>query len=181
MESQLNETTTTYRGAMKRALAPPQPIPPAMVTTTTLDIRVRTREGVKQRQVLVNATELGAQILGDLDNPGLANKANKALNTLDTETRHTVVSARRLNNEGVLFELDSEEAATWINEAQHQIQFTAALGPNVRIKTRLFPLVIQLIPLHFGPDRDNELRNIEGNNRLPHGAINRAKWLKPVN
>ena len=121
MASQLNETTTTYRDAVKRALAPPQPIPPAMVTTATLDVRVHAREGVKKRQVLVNATEPGAQILGDLDNPGLAKKAKKALCTLDTEARHTIVSARRLNNGGVLFELDSEEAATWINEAQHQI------------------------------------------------------------
>ena len=181
MTLQLNKMMTTYRDTVKGVLAPPQPMPPAMVTIATLNVRVHAREGVKQRQVLVNAAELGTQILGDLDNPGLAKKANEALCTIDTEATHTVVSARRLNNGGVLFELNSEEAAAWINEAQHQIQFTAVLAPNVRIKTRVFPLVIQFIPLHFGPDRDNELRNIKGTNRLPHGAIDRAKWLKLVN
>ncbi|KAF8515306.1 hypothetical protein JB92DRAFT_2573786, partial [Gautieria morchelliformis] len=86
-----------------------------------------------------------------------------------------------LGNGGVLLELDSEEAATWINEAQHRIQFTTALAPEARIKTRLYPLMIQFVPLHFVPDRDNELRHIESTNRLPHGAIDRAKWLKPAN
>jgi hypothetical protein len=81
---------------------------------------------------------------------------------------------------GVLFELDTEEAAAWINEAQHRVRFTAALAPDVRIKARLFPLMIQFIPLHFGPNKDNELRHVEGTNRLPHGAIDRAKWIKPV-
>jgi hypothetical protein len=178
--SQLSETTTTYKDAVKRATAPPHPTPATITTAATLDVRVRAREGVKQRQILIDAATAGAKILGDLDNADLTKKANEALRAIDAETAHAIVSARRLNNGGVLLELDTEEAATWINEAQHRIRFTAALAPDARIKTRLFPLVIQFIPLHFGPDKDNELRHVEGTNRLPHGAIDRAKWLKPT-
>jgi hypothetical protein len=178
--TQLSETTTTYSDAVKRAAAHTQPTPVAITAIPALDVRVRAREGVKQRQILVDAADAGAQILGELDNAGLAKKANEALHTIDADTTHTIISARRLNNGGVLYEFDSEGATTWINEVQHRIQFTAALAPGARIKTRLFPLVLQFIPLHFGPDRNNELRNIEGTNRLPHGAIDKAKWLKPM-
>jgi hypothetical protein len=178
--SQLSETTTTYRDAVAKAAALPQNTPTAITAAPTLNARVRAREGVKQRQILVDAANAGTQILAEMDNAGLAKRANEILSTIGTEHMHTVVSARRLANGGILFELDSEEAATWINEAQHRIRFTEALAPEARIKTRLFPLVIQFIPLHFGPDKDNELRYIENINRLAHGAIDRAKWLKPT-
>jgi hypothetical protein len=99
---------------------------------------------------------------------------------MGAENTHKAVSAKRLNNGGILFELDSEEAAKWMNEAQHRIQFTEALASDARIKTRLFPLVLQFIPLHFEPDKDNEIRNIENTNKHPLGAIDRARWLKPT-
>ena len=42
---QLSETTTMYRDAVKRATAQPQLIPASAATTSTLNVRVRAREG----------------------------------------------------------------------------------------------------------------------------------------
>jgi hypothetical protein len=64
---QLSEMTTTYKDAVKRAIAPPHPTPATITAAATLDVRVRTREGVKQRKILVDAAAAGAKILGDLD------------------------------------------------------------------------------------------------------------------
>ena len=102
----------------------------------------------------------------------MTKRANEILDTIGTEHTHAIVSARQLANGGILFELDSEEAVAWINEAQHRLMFTEVLAPGDRVKTRLFPLVIQFIPLHFRPDKDNELRHDENINKLAHGELN---------
>lgn len=41
------------------------------LASTPMDARVRVREGIKQRQVLVNAANLGECILADMDNTTL--------------------------------------------------------------------------------------------------------------
>jgi hypothetical protein len=151
-----------------------------MATNWGCDARVRAREGIKLRQVLIDAATPGEKILEDMDNTELARKANEVVSTMGAIDTHRIVSARRLSNGGIVFEFTSEEAAKWVNEAQHRIQFTQAIALDARIKTRLYPLVLQFILLHFGPERSNELRAIEGHNKLPCGAIDKARWLKPT-
>ena len=150
-----------------------------MTSTITLDARVRGREGIKQRQVLVDAVNMGEHILADLNNTGLVSKANEIIKGVGAVGVRIVVSAKWLTNGGILFELNMEEAARWLNEAGNRIQFTGALAPDMRMKTRLFLLVLQFIPLHFGPERENELHNVEEINGLPCGAIDKARWIKP--
>ncbi|KAF8508953.1 hypothetical protein JB92DRAFT_3120373 [Gautieria morchelliformis] len=174
--TQLNETSTTYRDAVLKAATATQHMPPG---AATLDARVRAREGIKQRQVLVDAANAGEHVLADLDDIGLALKANEAISDLDAEGQRIVVSARRLTNGGVLFELNTEEAARWLNEAGRRTQFTEALSPDARMKARSYLLVIQFVPLHFEPEREGDLRGIEVVNRLPQGAIDKARWIKP--
>jgi hypothetical protein len=151
-----------------------------MATNWGCDARVHAREGIKLRQVLIDTATPGEKILEDTDNTGLARKANKVVSAMGSNDTYRIVSARRLSNGGIVFEFTSEEAAKWVNEAQHRIQFTQVIAPDARIKTRLYPLVLQFIPLHFRPERSNELRAIKGYNKLPCGAIDKARWLKPT-
>lgn len=67
--------------------------------------------------------------------------------------------------------MDSEEAARWLNSAMNHLSFLASLAPKARIKTRAFSLVIQFIPLHFGPERDKEVCSIETTNKMSPGSI----------
>jgi hypothetical protein len=138
------------------------------------------REGIKTRQVLLDATEPGLQLHEGTTNVSLAKIANDAIKQVEGSGNYTAVSARRLINGGILLELDSEEAARWINTAQNRLKFTAAFAPNARVKARLYPLVLQFIPLHFDPNQDAEIRNIENTNGLPRGSIDHARWLKPT-
>jgi hypothetical protein len=146
--TQINETTTTYRDAVLKASTMPQQAQ-APAGASALDVRVRARQGIKQRQVLVDAANMGDRVLAELDNAKLILRANEIIGSMGSDGSQAVVSARRLANGGVLLELNSEEAARWLNEARHRVLFTEALAPDARIKARLFPLVLQFLPLHF--------------------------------
>jgi hypothetical protein len=135
---------------------------------------------VKLRQVLIDVRDPGMQILEEMDSVELARQANEVLWDMGALADHAVVSARWLSNGGVLFELGNEGSAKWINEAQQRIQFMTKLAPYARMKVCLFPIVIQFIPLHFSPDDGEGLRAVEGYNKLPCGAIDKARWLKPA-
>ena len=95
-------------------------------------------------------------------------------------SKHTVNSARRLNNGGILLELDTEEATRWINSAINRLTFLTKLAPEARIKTRAYPIVIQLIPLDFDPKRTEEVCNMEETNKMLPGSIMSDQWLKPL-
>ncbi|KAF8518177.1 hypothetical protein JB92DRAFT_3113124 [Gautieria morchelliformis] len=110
----INETSTSYRDAMVKVADITQRAP---ASAPTLDARVRAREGIKQRQVLVDAAALGERILAEMDNAGLMTRANEIISAMDTEGVRTVISTRRLTNGGVLFELNDEAAARWLNGA----------------------------------------------------------------
>ena len=139
-----NETSTTYRDVIMKASTTAQQTSASVTSTTTLDARVRVREGIKQRQVLVDAANMGDCILADLDNTGLVSKANE-IKGMGAVGARIVVSTKWLTNGGILFELNTEEVARWLNEAGNRIQFTGALAPDVRMETRLFPLVLVVI------------------------------------
>ena len=102
-----------------------------------------------------------------------------ALESLDGCTGHKVVSARRLNNGGILLEMNSDTAAGWINSPDNRASFLGQFAPDATVKERAFSLVVQFVPLHFRPDRDSDVRQIEEDNGLPSGAVLRARWIKP--
>lgn len=59
-------------------------------------------------------------------------------------------------------------------------EFTGALTPDARIKVHLFPLVLQfIIPLHFNMEWVGELQGVKETNQLPHGVIDKARWIEP--
>ena len=72
LATQLNKTLTTYRDIIMKASTVAQQTSASVTSTTTLDARVCVREGIKQRQVLVDAANMGKRILADLNNTGLA-------------------------------------------------------------------------------------------------------------
>lgn len=96
------------------------------------------------------------------------------------QSKHTANSARCLNNGGILLEMDTEEASQWLNSAKNCLTFLASLAPEARIKARTFPIVIQFVPLHFGPDRSEEMRHVEETNKMSPGSIMSTHWLKPT-
>jgi len=79
---------TSYKDVLQ---SPPSNL---IAGAATLSARVHTREGVKARQVLVDAQAPGQQVLKDVSNTHIADTANKALTEMEEPPMHKFVSAR---------------------------------------------------------------------------------------
>ena len=60
----------------------------------TMDARVRAREGIKLRELLVDTLLLGQSLLMGTNDAGLMEAANKVLGDMDNPPHHQFVSAR---------------------------------------------------------------------------------------
>ena len=174
--TQIAATATSYRDILKSTTANPPPPAPS------LDARVRAREGIKARQLLVDTLTPGQKLHQSASNTQLVSKANEALRAASAEcpSSHRFVGVRRLNNGGLLLEMDSEEAASWLSHPTNRADFLGRFAPDAALKSRTYSLVVQFVPLQFRPDSERELRDIEETNMLPNNAILRARWLKPA-
>ena len=145
----------------------------------TMDVRLRAREGVKARQLLINVQALRLGLLPGTSNAGLADAANNVIRGLDGTEGHRFVSARRLNNGGILLELNDEVAAAWINIPDTRAVFLGCFTPDAVVKSRVYSMVVQFVPLHFKPEREVEIRQVEEANAIEAGSILHARWIKP--
>ena len=175
MESsmQIAATTVSYRDALKSTTASPA------TGVTTLDARVRAQEGVKARQVLIDASAPNQPLHQAANNPQLVSLANDMLRGMDDPPTHRFVGARRLNNGGLLLEMDSKEAAVWIGGPHNKATFLSRFMPDAAFKSHMYSLVVQFVPLNFRLDDEGELHALEELNKLPPNAFLRARWIKP--
>ena len=119
-------TATSYRDALTTK-GPTTPAP-------SLDARVHTREGVKARQVLVDALTPGQQLHQSANNTQLVAKANEALCGTECPPSHRFVGIRRLNNSGLLLEMDSEDTASWLSCPANKADFLGQFAPDTTLK-----------------------------------------------
>ena len=76
---------------------------------------------------------------------------------MEGSAEHKAISARRLNNGGILLEMCSNAAAGWVNSPSNRATFLEHFVPDAIVKEQAYSLVVQFVPLHFSPDRDEEL------------------------
>ena len=74
--------------------------------------------------------------------------------------------------------MDGKEAATWLSGAYARAAFLGHFAPNATLKSHIYSLVIQFVPLHFKPNDDNEPRSLEELNGLPPNALLQVHWIK---
>ena len=165
MESsmQMTATATSYWDALTTK-GPTTPVP-------SLDARACARGGVKARQVLVDALTPGQQLHQSANNTQLVVKANEALCGMECPPSHGFVGVRRLNNGGLLLEMDSEDAASWLSHLTNKADFLGQFMPDTTLKPRTYSLVVQFVPLQFRPNSEPELHDIEQANMLPKNTI----------
>ena len=121
---------------------------------------------------------LGCKPLTEVSNTDLVHSTNGALEGLDSCVGHKVVSTRRLNNGGILLEMNSDAASGWINSPDNRASFLECFPLDATVKERAFSLVVQFVPLHFRLDKDREVRQVEEDNSLPVGVILHVRWIK---
>src|SRR6266481_7767247 len=93
---QFSTTTTLYRDALHDAPAN------TVAGMATLDIQIRAREGIKMRQVLLDAWVPGQALLPGSTNSDIMEVVKKAIAAMEGAVEHCFVSAQWLNNGGIL-------------------------------------------------------------------------------
>ena len=166
----LAETSTHYRDAL--LCQPPQVGPHSIPRLPHLTPRLKAREGIKSRQVLVDFNSgQGQAPFSDDSITTLKGRFDRALQGDEGVSGHKTRAVSRLRNGSVLMELDSEEAVTWFAEGTVCKQFLEKLHPTATIKPRLYQVLVQFIPLSFWPDREVDLREMEEANNIEAGGI----------
>ena len=99
-----------------------------------MDVRVRAREGVKARQILIDARNHGEGILHGISDVGLVESANAALWHLEDPPEHQFVSVHCLRNGSVLLEMDSKSAVRWLSTPATRASFLSHFAPNALVK-----------------------------------------------
>jgi hypothetical protein len=178
----LTETTTKYRDALLRQK--PQSSSSHMPGYMGLSPRLKAREGIKTRQVLIDINQSQGEDAALLEGESISSlkaKIDEALSDCNEGTHtHRTKAITRLRNGGILAELDSEEAVTWLENKEVRKCFLDKLHPAALIKPRTFQVVVQFVPLTFHPDRETDLREIEEVNGIAKDDVLRARWLKPA-
>ena len=155
--NKLTETTTHYRDAVARPTPRVEATEPRF---SQLGPRLRAREGVRAHQVLIHLDQsAGANEFRSQSTAGIRDKANTALQLTQgmPTAEHKVKAVTKLQDGGILLELNSDEAAEWFQEDGTQKTFLTHLHTAASIKPQLYHIVVQFVPLTFWPNREVNL------------------------
>ena len=189
-QEKLDETTQnvlkkTYSQAAAAVTTPTYsqiPVPPI----SAKQIRLRNREEIKRRQVLIEFSRDQDLQLENMSEPVLGRKAKDAINTVWAAAPNPKPEIPRvkavvlLRNSGLLLELNTAEAATWMCGEEIRASILENIGSGANIKDRSYQVIVQFIPVHFDPDDDEMRRRFEEANDLQPGSILKAEWIKPI-
>ncbi|KIJ29905.1 hypothetical protein M422DRAFT_85427, partial [Sphaerobolus stellatus SS14] len=90
-------------------------------------------------------------------------------------------TANRLKNGGIVYELDSSKAAQLIQgDEDARLAFMNLYSVQATIKPRLYPIIVERVPISFNPDSQGSLRELEDSNTIENGKVQRARWIKPL-
>src|SRR5882724_3177545 len=123
------------------------------------------RSHARNRQVLVDkAPDTTANHLDNLDEGKLVEKANEAITKMcrtDTpnQTEVKVIGVKRLQNGGVVYDLNNPEAATWLHK--EKTDFTKHFGGASVIKDKKVSVIAKYIPIAHNTDVLGENRIIK--------------------
>jgi hypothetical protein len=136
----------------------------------------------RAKQILIDTDPQGEQdTLGKLTEQELVAKANEAVSNLEEDhelASITFIGAKKLANGGIVFDLDTEEAAKWIQA--NKITFLSKFSGTATIKNRALAVIVEYVPLSHSPDALAEMRKIERDSKLPTGSLLATRWIKPI-
>lgn len=146
------------------------------------------REDTKARQVLLDRvstedTQTGSQHSEEL----LLQKANLALEAMDDTTKTDAPTnpqfkgLRILPNGGLLYEMNTKAAASWLRTTRARADFLRQYdgGVAATMKDRSWQIFIDFTPCQLNPSDESALRGLEDRNDLPKSSIVEARWIKP--
>jgi hypothetical protein len=168
-------TTQSYRDILAQ-----NPVP---VNKPSLDPKVLSDMECRAQQVLVEIfNEEGNNTL-EKSLTELVSKANDALDKIkdtDKPSKVLVETALKTRKSGIVFTLNSKEAANWLRQLLNEIAFIDTFSKGLHIKERLYNLIAPRILITFKLENSAHLRELEKVSGLRVNSVYKAKWIKPI-
>lgn len=137
------------------------------------------------KQILIqkdkNATD---NSLFDLSEKDLVAKANTALDLMgwkgsDKPHNTAFVAARKLRSGGILYNMNSQKAATWLHAPEVKKAFMDHFDGTSNIKDKLHYVIAEFVPVTYDAGASYAHANLEEANRFTDDAIGFSKFIKP--
>lgn len=140
----------------------------------------------KRRVRLVKAAGLEGDGMAELTEKQLVEKANVALDLMGLQAEDKpegtrFVGVSKLNGAGgVMYEMDSEEAAEWLKDGDVMKAFIAKMGSTADYKAQTYEVVVDWVPTMFDMNQTGVLEAVEQASGLHTASIREARWIKPA-
>lgn len=183
IDEHLKETEGRLNKMIDNVAAQPrqaQPLTYASILNTApphANPRVAAKEGIKARQLLLEG--IMTTKFSHTDAYQLKTELNNILGTLGL-TNGKIRSINKLRNGGVLVEMDSDNATTWMTDQENRNKFCVKIGPGVTFRSRVHSLIAFNVPLGINPEDKNHQDEVCEVNSLDPGVITTMRWAKPV-
>ena len=158
--------------------------PTAQRPSYPLEDHAKANTSTKERQILLDISpELDPNhptITPAVSKEALAKHIQDAFDaTYGLEGPPTLIKAlTKLRNGGTIVEFANPEVVRWSKNPSARSTLSGKLASNIRIKDRLFSLVLSFVPICVNIENADTLRNIETVNDLPENSIAKIKWIK---
>ena len=90
------------------------------------------------------------------------------------------LTVKRLRHGGLLYELNTKEAATWLQQPENMRPFTTKFGHNASITAKNYACLLRNTPVYLRPDNPRDLRDLESVNGWNVNELVAAHWIKPI-
>jgi hypothetical protein len=172
---------SNYRDAVVvgKTLPPMQPLTPQ----NPAEARAQARYENKQYQTLIDVKEIKERMtLLKSSTQSLHKTFDDALRAThdDPPENFTSKVITRLKNGGIVIEWTTKEVITWLKDPTRREVFQAAVAPTAVIKERGSVIIAEKVLLHFEPDNDTALCEVEECSGLQPGDIRKAVWCKRI-
>ncbi|KAH8823906.1 hypothetical protein DL96DRAFT_1468932, partial [Flagelloscypha sp. PMI_526] len=183
--NQVESTTKSYADAIRTAPNQGHVISPADSPNSLAFQRMKAREAIKETQLLMDPVNEGAKTYYTKASSGIVNEFNTQLAVLwDASKGFKAVSVRKLDNGGLLFEMNSQEAVKDLDEIDDDL-FARATAGRLKRSKRVFVLVIEYVSLSFdftGNSAEDRIKELAETNNFDAADITSREWAKnPAN
>ena len=142
------------------------------------DPKLAAREGIRARQFMLEGIEDDSKV-SHLNAMQLKSEFNRILDNLGLEG-HKVRLAIPQRNKGILFEMENDAAACWMNETSNRITFCKAVSPKATIKPRTYSLIAFNVAISFELENQKHHKEVCEANHIDEENITALRWAKPV-
>lgn len=168
----------------------------AAVTAKTLGVRladpnvngVLSKAELLARRVYVGPTE-GSPVdtFHKLSDEVLISKADMAVQIMTEsgtladhiKTPIKFISVKRLGNGGVVYEINTNEAAQWIKKPEVMEAFVNSYASNASSRPNGYLVIVENVPLYFDPENIVSKEKIAKSNDIQANDILEARFVKP--